>query len=319
MLCIINDNTEPYFNIAAEEYLLKQSSEDIFMLYRNEPSIIVGKHQNTFAEINYRFVTKNNIKVVRRLSGGGTVFHDLGNVNFLFIRNGEEGHLVDFKRFVKPIIDALNDLGVQAEQNGRNDIVVNDLKISGNAEHVYKTRTLHHGTLLYSSNLESLCEGLHVNPDQFKSKAVKSVRSKVTNISEYMTTRLPVTDFVTEVREHVLYEFPDVEYYSFTAEDKEKINRLVSEKYSAWDWNFGYSPKFTFSKSGFVGNKPVDVELIIEKGVICEVSIFSDQDDLGFIRNILQGTMYREKDISEKLSGNKMLAIHLDQWIDILV
>ena len=183
MLCIKNDNTNPYFNLAAEEYVLRNFKENCFMLWRNRPSIIVGKHQNTLAEINVDYVKEKNIDVVRRLSGGGAVFHDLGNLNFTFIKNAEkEEALVDFKKYVEPVLEVLQHLGVNAKFEGRNDIMIDGKKISGNAEHVFKKRVLHHGTLLFSSQMADLSNALKVNPLKYQDKGGKSVRSRVTNL-----------------------------------------------------------------------------------------------------------------------------------------
>ncbi|HRC66441.1 MAG TPA: lipoate--protein ligase family protein, partial [Bacteroidales bacterium] len=148
MFCINNQNTNPYFNLASEEYLLKNYEEDVFMLWRNEPSIIIGKHQNALAEINIEYVKENHIKVVRRITGGGAVFHDLGNLNFTFISNSPNSKpVMNFKKYTQPIVDVLVNLGVDARFEGRNDIVIDGKKISGNAECVYKNRFLHHGTI----------------------------------------------------------------------------------------------------------------------------------------------------------------------------
>ncbi len=175
MRCIKNPETNPYFNLAAEEYVLKNFNDDCFMLWRNRPSIIVGKHQNTLSEININHVKENNIDVVRRLSGGGAVFHDLGNLNFTFIKNvNNESNLVDFKKYTQPIIDVLKHLGVDAKFEGRNDIMINGRKVSGNAEHVFKRRVLHHGTLLFSSVMADLSKVLKVNPLKYQDKGVKS-------------------------------------------------------------------------------------------------------------------------------------------------
>ena len=146
MYCITSNNTNPYFNLAAEEYFFREFKENIFMIWQSEPAVIVGKHQNTLAEINYEYIRNNNIKVARRLSGGGTVYHDQGNINFTFIVNGKEGKLVNFNRFIEPVINFLNNLSVNAEFQAKNNIIVNNRKISGNAEHIYKERILHHGT-----------------------------------------------------------------------------------------------------------------------------------------------------------------------------
>ena len=187
MLIIQNSTTDPYFNIAVEEYLLKNFTDDCFILYQNKPSIIIGKHQNTLAEINYQYVKENNIAVVRRLSGGGTVYHDLGNLNFSFIKNsGNDKNLVDFKMYTTPIIEVLKQLGVNAEFGGHNDIQVNGFKISGNAEHIFKKRVLHHGTLLFSSDLSILNNAIKAPENRYSDKAVKSVRAVVANIKDFI-------------------------------------------------------------------------------------------------------------------------------------
>lgn len=243
MHCIINNNTDPYFNIASEEYFLKNFSWDCFLLYRNSPCVIIGKHQNTFSEINYEFVRENNIKVVRRLSGGGAVYHDLGNLNFTFIMNGKYGELVDFKKYTRPIIEVLKSLSVVAKFEGHNSLTVNGRKISGNAEHISKTRVLHHGTLLFSSNIEVLTSTLKIDPSKYDDKAVKSVRSQVTNISDHLKTDLNIIEFRDKILDYILSNFPGASLYELTEQDKEKIRELVEEKYSDWNWNFGFLSK----------------------------------------------------------------------------
>ena len=200
MLLINNSSTDPYFNIALEEYLLKHTSEDIFMLYTDSPSVIVGKHQNTLAEVNIRYAIEHNIHVVRRISGGGTVYHDPGNLNFCFIVNGKEGHLVDFKKFTNPIIEVFNKLGLQVNLEGKNDLRIDGLKISGNAEHVFKNRVLHHGTLLVSTDLQHLSFILKVEVGKYTDNAVKSIRSKVSNINSFL--KIPIT--VDELKSQIV-------------------------------------------------------------------------------------------------------------------
>jgi lipoate---protein ligase len=213
MLCINNLSTEPYFNMALEEHLLRNFSANIFMLWRNNNAIVVGKHQNTLAEINLDFVKQQNIKVVRRLSGGGTVFHDLGNLNFTFIENGEGEELINFRKYTQPILDVLAQLGVEARFEGRNDLTINGLKFSGNAEHVFRKRTLHHGTLLFSSQISDLTQALNVDPEKFKDKAVKSVRSRVTNISDHLKVKMDVKEFANRIMNHIRSKYPQATVY----------------------------------------------------------------------------------------------------------
>lgn len=288
MLFIQRNHTNPYFNLAAEEYVLKAFSEDIFMLWRNEPSIIIGKHQNSLAEINLDFVKKNNIPVVRRISGGGTVFHDLGNLNFTFIRNGEDEKLVNFRQFTDPIIEVLQSLGLDARFEGRNDITVNGRKVSGNAEHVYKKRVLHHGTLLFSSQLTDLSDALIVSPAKFKDKAVKSVRSRVTNISEHLTMPMNVLEFKTLIQEHVARKYEDVELKEFSDDDVIAINQLVAEKYNTWDWNFGYSPQYTFRKMIKADGGSLEFLLDVQNGIIRQAKIYGDYFGVRDTREIEQ-------------------------------
>src|SRR5699024_1426271 len=164
MLCIYHESTDPYFNVATDEYILKYLQEDCFMLWRNDNAIIIGQYQNALAEINYDYVKAHDIKVVRRLSGGGAVYHDLGNLNFSFTKSGKDSNLSDFEKFTRPIVEVLQSFGVNAQFEGKNDITIDGKKISGNAAHIYKNKILHHGTLLFSSEMRNVAEALKINP-----------------------------------------------------------------------------------------------------------------------------------------------------------
>jgi lipoate---protein ligase len=277
MLIIKRHTHDPYFNLATEEYVLKTFEEDSFMLWRNEPSIIVGKHQNTLAEINLDYVRENNIKVVRRLSGGGAVFHDLGNINFTFISHGEPGSLVDFRKFTLPIIEVMQKLGIEARFEGRNDLTIDGRKFSGNAEHVFRNRVLHHGTLLFSAVMSDLTGALKVDPSKFTDKAVKSVRSRVTNISEHLREPMEIESFMELVSAHVSEKYPDASLIGLSNEDHQKIQQLVDEKYSTWDWNFGYSPAYNFRKQiKTASGGHIEMNLQAEGGIIKAARIFGD-------------------------------------------
>ncbi len=304
MYCIVSENNDAFFNLAAEEYLLKSFEEDIFMLWQSEPCVVVGKHQNTYAEINYQYTRNHQIKIARRLSGGGTVFHDRGNLNFTFIRNGEPGKLVDFKRFVMPVIGMLQQLNVNAEMGGKNDILVDGKKISGNAEHVYKNRVLHHGTLLFSSDLERLGDAIRVKEGRYFDKAVQSNRSRVMNISEKLKIPFDISMFQEKLYNYMLGNFNDTAIYKFNPEDRKQISQLVHEKYSTWEWIFGYSPdyylqdKFKF-REGFLSFR-----LDVSKGKITGFQLYGD---------VLSST---EKNLlSEKITG---LHHREDELFDVL-
>ncbi len=270
VLCIQLNEPDPYFNLAAEEYLLKNFTEDIFMLWRSESSIVVGKHQNALAEINHRYVKENKIKIARRLSGGGTVFHDTGNLNFTFIKNVEKLEDVNFKVFTQPIVAVLRKLGLDAYTTGRNDLMIDGKKISGNAEHVFKKRVLHHGTLLFDSHLEKLKQALKVDLSRFEDKAVQSNRSEVTNISRHLPTKMKVDEFADFIFKHVPESYPDFKIIHFSPEDREIIHKLKEEKYSQWDWIYGYSPKYKYRNELTTANGQIRFCLQVEKGKIAE-------------------------------------------------
>ncbi|MDP3643811.1 MAG: lipoate--protein ligase [Bacteroidota bacterium] len=272
-LCINQPNSDPYFNLAAEEYFLKSFQEDFFIIWRSLPSVVVGKHQNALAEINHEFVQNNQIPVARRLSGGGTVFHDPGNVNFTFIRNVEKISEVNFKVFTVPVIEALKKLGVEAYTTGRNDLQIDGKKISGNAEHIHRNRVLHHGTLLFDSHLEALKGALKVDLSKFEDKAVQSNRSEVANISNYLANPISVEEFTDFLFSEIVQTFPEAVVYEPTPEDMETIQKLSVEKYQTWDWIFGYSPRYRFTNKLETENGEIRIGLLVEKGLITEASI----------------------------------------------
>ena len=272
-LCIHLPGTDPYFNLAAEEYFLKNFQEDFFMLWRSQPTVVVGKHQNALAEINNEFVHSHQIPVARRLSGGGTVFHDLGNLNFTFIRNVEKIHEVNFKVFTFPIMEALKIFGIDAYTTGRNDLQINGKKISGNAEHVHRNRVLHHGTLLYNSQLDALKGALKVDLSKFEDKAVQSNRSEVTNIAPYLPEPMRVEDFGKILFSEISQQLGNSQDYVLNENDLQAIQKLRDQKYSTWDWIYGYSPRYRFNNTLETQNGPIHISLLVEKGLMVEVLV----------------------------------------------
>ena len=306
MLCIISPYTNPYFNLAAEEYLLKSFQEDLFLLYRNRPSIVVGKHQNTLAEINLPFVQENEILVARRISGGGTVFHDLGNLNFAFFTSGKEGELVDYKRVTTPIVEALKKMGLEVRLGKRNELLLKGLKISGTASHVFKQRVLHHGTLLFSSEMGKLSAALKSDKERFTDRAVKSVRSRVTNISDHLKESIDVEMFQERILAHMLQNFKDARPYQLGRTDIVEIKALRDSKYSTWEWNFGYSPKYQFCRSISFKGGSLELHMNVVKGVIKELKIvgdFTSLRDIVLLEILLVGIIHDPETIRNKLSG----------------
>ncbi|MFT3980218.1 MAG: lipoate--protein ligase [Ferruginibacter sp.] len=285
MLCIFHQSTDPYFNIATDEYIFRHIPEDCFMLWQNDNAIIVGKHQNTLSEINYDYVKEHNIHVVRRLSGGGAVYHDMGNLNFSFTKTGKDSTLMDFEKYTLPIIEVLQSLGVDAKFEGRNDISVEGKKISGNAEHIFKNKVLHHGTLLFASEMKNISEALRINPLKYIDKAVKSVPKRVGNISSYLKEPLTIQAFAQKIMDHIVKVNPEARLYEFTDADLAAIGRIRDEKYATREWNYGYSPDYSFKKGIKTNGGTIEMNLDVERGIIKKVKIFGD--------------FFNEKDITE--------------------
>ncbi len=304
MLCIQLDNNNPWFCLAAEEYLLKKFSKDIFMLWQSHDTVVIGKHQNALAEINYPFVRHNNIVLARRISGGGTVFHDAGNVNFAFIKNVSDTSEISLKKFTIPVVEALAKLNIPVEFSGRNDLLLKGKKISGNAEHVYKKRVLHHGTLLFNSNLQNLGNAIRVIPGKYHGKAVQSNRSEVTNILPFLKTPI-TTEAFRDFLMNVQLEQSGNSLYLLTQKDTAAIGQLVDEKFKKWEWNFGYSPKYSFKNETALYEKTLNVHLRIEKGWIVESEISGDYfspKETSFLNQTLPGKRHYFEDIHEVLS-----------------
>lgn len=322
MLCIQHPVLDPYFNLAAEEYILKNFSEDCFMLWRNEASIIIGKHQNTLSEINLEYVKENDIKVVRRLSGGGAVFHDPGNLNFTFIENGEDGNLVDFRKFTEPILEVLRKLGINAKFEGRNDLTIDGRKFSGNAEHVWKNRVLHHGTLLFSSEMSNLSQALKANPLKFQDKAVQSIRSRVTNISEHLKEEMDILSFSNLIMDHITGKYAGARLYEYSQNDIIEINKLRDNKYSLWDWNFGYSPKYKFQKLVRTKGGNLDIHINAQKGIIENIKIYGDffhRYDIDIVEERLTGIRHDPEEIRKCLSGLEISDYFKDIEVEELI
>ena len=308
MLFIDNKGiTDPQINLAIEEYALKNLdiNETYLLFYINEPSIIIGKNQNTIEDINTDYVEGNGIKVVRRLSGGGAVYHDLGNLNFSFITKDDGESFHNFRKFTEPVVVALKKLGVNAELSGRNDIEVGGRKISGNAQFSTKGRMFSHGTLMLNSEIDNVVSALKVKKDKIESKGIKSVRSRVANISEFLTEKLEIDDFRSLLLKNIFEGQDEIPEYVLTEEDWEKIHQLSKDRYQNWDWNYGRSPKFNLQNSHRFPVGSIDVRLEVNKGVIENCKIYGDffgVGDVSEIEELLTGTRYEKSDIEKALA-----------------
>ena len=273
MFCINLDTTDPFFNLAIEEFLLKSSKEEYLILYVNNPSVIIGKHQSGHMEADTKFVNENQIPVIRRISGGGTVFHDNGNLNFSFIRQSESGKQVDFRKYTQPVIDFLLLMGVDARFEGKNDIKVDGLKISGNAEHIHGTRVLHHGTLLFSTSMEMLRNSLRKDQSRYTSRAVVSNPASVINLKEKMNCFQDINEFRSEMLNYFLKNFSDNIPYNLSEAEILQAESIAASKYKTWEWNWAYGPEYTFKNTFEINNALQSCRLVIKDGIILESNI----------------------------------------------
>mgnify|MGYP000975935919 FL=1 len=307
MIYIVNKSNKPDYNIALEEYCLKNllQHEKIFILWINEPAIIIGKHQNAFEEINADYVKKHNINVVRRISGGGAVYHDLNNLNYTIISNEEKGDDFDFKTFSQPVIDTLKELGVTAEFSGRNDILIDGKKICGNAQAYIKGRIMHHGCLLFNTELSVLAKALEIPKDIISSNATKSVRSAVDNIWPNLPNKISVEEFADKLLAHMKRKFPTMKEYTFSQQELAEIEKNRASKFGTWEWNWGKSPKFDINRHSRYTAGKIQVFANVKNSMIENIkfygTFFGNNSNLEEIENALIGVRYTYTNIENKL------------------
>ncbi|UMB60899.1 lipoate--protein ligase [Lutibacter sp. A80] len=307
MIFIDNEGrTDPKLNLALEEYALRNfdASTDYLLFYINKPSIIIGRNQNTLEEINQEYIEANNIEVVRRISGGGAVYHDLGNLNFSFITNHDGKSISNFKKFTAPVIRVLNNMGVNAELKGRNDILVDEKKISGTAQFSTGKRMISHGTLLFDTDMGEVSKALQVKMSKIQSKGHKSVRSRVANISEFLKTPITMDDFKQQLLNGLFEAREHFEIHKLTEAEWKAVHQLKSEKYDLWEWNYGRSPKFNIQRSKRFAIGEIDLRIFVEKGLISEFKVFGDffgRQPISDLENLLISVPYDKNEISKKL------------------
>ena len=273
MFCIAAESDDPFFNLAIEEYLLKNSKEEYLILGINKPSVIIGKHQSAHREADTKFVLENNIPVIRRISGGGSVFHDNGNLNFTFICQSEDGKQVDFRKYTKPVIEFLLSLGLETKFEGGNDLKIDGLKISGNAEHVHRNRVLHHGTLLFSTSLDMLRNALRKDSSHYTTRAVESNPSSVMNLNEKLKSFCDIYELRSKMMNYFLQNLSDAVIHKLSPSETEAVESLASTKYKTWEWNYAYGPEYTFNNSFQINGKKHSCILFIKDGIIRECTL----------------------------------------------
>jgi lipoate---protein ligase len=277
MKLIISSDKNPYRNLSTEEYLLKNSGEDLIFLYINQPCVVVGKHQIVPKEINSAYTFDNNILIARRLSGGGAVFHDEGNLNICFIQTVNSGENISYQAITQPIYKFLENSGLDISLSGRNDFILSGRKISGSAMHVYKNRVMAHCTLLIDSNLEHLSNSLKGHPERYSDKSINSKRSKVLNLAEVdknLTSNLIIKQFTAFLKTQI----PGLQINTLPEKARDPVNKLYIEKYFTTGWIYGYSPKYSYSHKTVVEQKNICFSFEVEKGIINNVNIESKDE-----------------------------------------
>ena len=302
----LNSN-DPYYNLAVEEYLLNNSHEDIFMLWQNAPVVVIGKNQNAYAEVNLEYAKEQGIRICRRITGGGAVYHDLGNVNYTFITSTEKAQALNYEYFTRPIIDALSSLGLDCKLSGRNDLECDGRKFSGNAQYSSNGRILHHGTLLFNVDVSVMSSVLKVDKEKLEYKAVKSHKSRVVNLSSLLSYKISAEEFIEHIEKYVLQNM-GAERDEITT--NEKIEDLYKRN-SGDEWIYSdkrYLTDYTLHKRKKYPFGIVNIEMKLVKGIIDNIVISGDFFGLGDIKNL-------EKELIGK-DPNKLPCIDISLYID---
>lgn len=305
MLTLCSQSHDPFFNLAVEEYLLQNRKEDFIILYINDPCVIIGKHQVVQREVNAKFIEEKKVPVIRRISGGGTVYHDRGNLNFSFIKQSEAGKQVDFRLYTNQVIDFLGTLGIKAVFEGKNDLTVDGLKVSGNAEHVYRERVLHHGTLLFDVSIDDLRQSIKPECDNYFTRAVESNRTSVSNLKGRLKNINSNEDFLQSMLNYFTDNISDIQPYNLSLEELSAIKSLTDSKYKTWEWNYAYGPPYAFTCSICINEKLHICRLVVRDGIIWECEI-SGSDEMETAGKKLIGCRHMYRDLLEKFRSENI-------------
>ena len=315
MQYIESASIDPSWNLALEEYVFTQMdrSQAYFMLWQNHNTVVIGKNQNTIAEIDTDFVQAHNIRVVRRLSGGGAVYHDLGNLNFSFIADAENMNEINFQRFCQPVVKTLQQMGVPAQINGRNDMLIDGRKFSGNAQYTKQGRVLHHGTLMFCSNLNIVSGALRPNAAKLQTKGIASVSSRVCNICEFLPADITLETFKRALLKNIMgSEAPDP--YDFTPHMLCEIARIKANRYDLWDWNYGFSPRYQIVKERRIeGCGTLQLSVSVDKGIIQDIQFLGDFFDYGNLDELIR--LLRGCSIQRDALLQRLMASPADHYI----
>lgn len=308
MYYIESGSVSPRFNLALEQYIFDclPREHEYFMLWQNENAVIIGRHQNTASEIQEEFVKKHGIQVVRRLSGGGAVYHDLGNLNYTFIVDQQSNKMPHFEAFLIPVVNMLKSIGVVAQVNGRNDITIEGRKFSGNAQYVKDGRIMHHGTILYDSDLQMMNQALHVSEEKERSKGVPSIRSRVTNVRPYVPNSISMEEFMRAFCAFMMKAF-NMQEYCLTDKDIEKVRNIQHRIYDRQDWNYDRLPTYNKHNKRYIdGCGMIEVFIYVKDGFLENLHFCGDyfsESGTACLAERLKGCRMEEKEIWMRLQG----------------
>ncbi len=313
MIFIRRNETDPFFNIAAEEFVLKNIADDVLMLWQSSESVVIGKHQNIMLEVNLRFTLNESIPVLRRISGGGTVYHDRGNLNYSLITTGkDQSKLINFKKFTYPLIVFMKLQGLVATFEGKNNLTVKGKKFSGNSAHVFKTRILHHGTLLFDTNLERLEKAISLSDAKINDKSIRSIRAKVGNIAGFLQRKMSLNEFRHSLEVFLLHYYNIKTIREFSDKEKRQIATLAKTKYNSKEWIFGYSPNYRFKKEADTAYGKMCADINVSKGIISELCLEIEGKRLTQVERRLIGCMHEPQSLTKHLNSNAFTKVLLE-------
>lgn len=322
----IMSTNKPSKNLATEYYLFKKSDKPVIILWQNQNCVVIGRNQNAYKELNLHYIKENNIDVVRRKSGGGAVFHDIGNINFTFIYPFSPEHT--FKTFTKPIIKSLNKLGLNAKISGRNDITIFDKKISGNAQFIEDDKILHHGTLLFDVNETNLNKSLNVYYDKYKSKGLNSKNARVTNICSNLEKKMSISDFIKYLEKEFYNDYENLKYYHLNAIDIENINKIEKEIFLNESWTYGNDYKYEIMKTKYIVNVGlIEINFNLEPNNLIKVchiqGDFFAKKDVNEFCNLLINEKFEYENIKNKISqisnfNDYFLNLTINKFLEII-
>lgn len=321
MLFVVNDNLNPHYNLALEEYLLRGLKKPAIMLWRNSKSVIIGCNQNASLEINEKFALENDITIARRITGGGAVFHDLGNINYTIISENVQ-NVGQYDSFTSDLRGFLKELGIDTTLSGRNDILLNNSKICGNAQAIKGDMLIHHGCILFSTDISKLSGALKVNELKYKYNGIKSVKSRVVNIVDFIEQKLTPEEFLAKFKDFLIKN-NNLEVYHLTEDDMECIDKLYKEKYSTYDWIFGESPKYNFKNAIKTNAGVVEINLEIENSIIKKAKIFGDffnLEDIKVLEQKLIGLSHTRAELVKNIKNIDKFILNLtnEEFVELL-